>query len=509
MHNKSNEMQNYNYSIKFEDSPLGSLSTKAQFGIVGGVVGVFALVVTDAALSLQEWVLLPEIGVIALTALGARYYMKKNNINLMEQLKNLNWDALIPGCEPPVVEGTIVQEEEEEEGQPKEADESELDLELVAEDCLFLSNSLRPHANAVFSNRVAILGIPGAGKSNTVAVFAEELGRFGAPLVIFDTENEYGPLCTGRYFKRPFIADRYSVNLETAFSFGEQIMEERLQVVLNLDSYDDDDLAALIMIDVIRGIQKWEEALSNDDRIPCAIILDEAAVWLPQNPKDSMLSKTEDDEGRTTLEKLQQIFFSVVVRRGRKRGIGFILASQRSAEIDKRAIASAQWKFLQEQNMPNDLKVYHEFGVEKEIVQALGPGQAFVLGPGVKGVHQLRKRNSPDNAKTPGLESLRKRRYTEGLAARAAEMRTPVTEPVQAAQQPARPSGGIQSQLERTAQKYQKAREAWENGATSIRKLMPVMGLNFNQTRDLVDEMHRKGLIDKYEKSRSGNEESV
>jgi hypothetical protein len=135
-----------------------------------------------------------------------------------------------------------------------------------------------------------------------------------------------------------------------------------------------------------------------------------------------MLSKTKDDDGYTTLDKLQKIFFSVVVRRGRKRGIGFILASQRSAEIDKRAISSAQWKFLHLQNQPNDLDVYHDFGVDKAVAQSLAPGQAFVLGPSVKGIHQLRKRNSPDNAKTPGLESLRKRRFTESLASRATQV---------------------------------------------------------------------------------------
>lgn len=299
-------------------------------------------------------------------------------------------------------------------------------VEAPGEDSMFLSRTLFPHANAVFSNRVAILGIPGAGKSNTVAVFAEELGKFGAPLVIFDTENEYRPLCAKPYFHRPFAANCNNVDLEMAFSFGQRIMDERLQVVLNLDSYDDDDRAALIMIDIIKGIQKWEEALANDDRIPCAVILDEAAVWLPQNGKESMLSKQKDEDGYTTLDKLQKVFFSVVVRRGRKRGIGFILASQRSAEIDKRAIASAQWKFLHLQNQPNDLEVYADFGVDKVTAQALRQGEAFVIGPGVKGVHQLRKRNSTDNAKTPGLESLRKRRYTESLAGKAAQMTLPV-----------------------------------------------------------------------------------
>src|SRR5439155_17113157 len=44
---------------------------------------------------------------------------------LVAQFKNLNWDALLPGYEPPMVEGSI-EVEEEEEALPKEAPHEEL-----------------------------------------------------------------------------------------------------------------------------------------------------------------------------------------------------------------------------------------------------------------------------------------------------------------------------------------------------------------------------------------------
>src|ERR1700726_3397067 len=117
MHN-NNELEKYDYSGGFGTSPLGSLSTGAQVGLVGSFVGVFGLAMGDALLGIGEWAVLPEVAACAITYLGVRYYLKRNSIDLVAQFKNLNWDALLPGYEPPVVEGSI---EVEEGAQPKEA----------------------------------------------------------------------------------------------------------------------------------------------------------------------------------------------------------------------------------------------------------------------------------------------------------------------------------------------------------------------------------------------------
>ncbi len=501
----------------YESSALMNLSNGQQAGIVAVFIGTPALAAMNVIIGFAE------LAIVATIVEGAsatiiffivKFILARRGIDLgetiKEKLRTANWAALLPEVlqtEVLAVEGSIephnVQEvvsDLQEAVLPVEpVQESQSVLETQDEDSMFISRTLYPHANAVFSNRVAILGIPGAGKSNTVAVFAEELGKFGAPLVIFDTENEYKPLCAQPYFHRPFVADYSNVSLEVAFSFGQRIMDERLQVVLNLDSYDDDDLAAKIMIDIIKGIQHWEESLANDDRIPCAIILDEAAVWLPQNGKESMLSKQKDENGYTTLDKLQKIFFSVVVRRGRKRGIGFILASQRSAEIDKRAIASAQWKFLHLQNQPNDLEVYKEFGVDGKTAQALGRGEAFVIGPDVKGVHQIRKRNSPDNAKTPGLESLRKRRYTESLAGRASQMvlpTIPVTEPVKTVEsRPIEQSHMSRYSSPKLNPTLERALKLYNGGCTSYRDLGKAMNVGKDTAGAYIQQLKARKLV--------------
>lgn len=311
-------------------------------------------------------------------------------------------------------------------GTPEDEQETAMYNPAIHRDHFYFGDTLFPHADRILSGRKAIFGVSDAGKSNNIAVICEELGRFGLlspdlciPIVYFDSEDEARGLCSKRYFRNPCWMDAQTLTVQNAFEFAQRVMNERLQVVVNLQSYEDVD-AALVMFSLIRGIQYWEEALPNDDRIPCEVILDEAAVWLPQNSSESSLSKAmvEDPEGQpdgegnippvSVLSLLHRIFFSMVVRRGRKRGIGFTLATQRIAEIDKRAL-QANYLILMRQTMTADFAVYKKYGIEANEAAALKPGQAYVFSSQeVKSLHQFRRRQSPSGAKTPGLGNLRK-----------------------------------------------------------------------------------------------------
>lgn len=281
----------------------------------------------------------------------------------------------------------------------------------VCSQYLNLGEVFKPHINQVLSNRIAILGMPNAGKTNTVSVLCEELGKRGVPLIVFDTKPEYAKLCAKPYFTNPYKASAKNVK-HNAFEFGQQIMRECLQVVLDLTSYGDSDVAALVMIGIINGIWAWEYALPNDKRVPVMIVLDEAHQWLPQQQNLTDVSKSKDEEtGVSLFTQLQKAFFKVI-NLGRSYGIGIVVSTQRPQNIDKRAINPHEWKILLKANAPNDLKVYEEYGVAGEVAQKLHMGQAYIIGPGeyCNGeVYQIRKRKSPDDSKTPGFENLRKK----------------------------------------------------------------------------------------------------
>jgi Helicase HerA, central domain len=304
------------------------------------------------------------------------------------------------------------------EGGPGESDPDAEGEAYEDDGCLFLGSTLRPHADSIFSNRLVILGMPGAGKSNAVAVLAEELGQFDAPLITFDRKPEYGPLCAEPYLTRPYRAGAHNLTPENAYAFGQRVMRERLHVVVDLASYQSDVSASLIMVNLIDSVSKWQELLANEQRLPCTFVLEEAHYWLPESEGLSTIRGVKSKKtGEPLLSRLQQTFFNLA-NVGRSFGMGLIVSTQRPANVDKRLIAVAEWRLLLKALEPADLRVYRGFGLDGEQAMSLDSkqGEAYVIGPGVKGVHRIRRRYSPDEAKTPGLANIRNANRQEQMA---------------------------------------------------------------------------------------------
>jgi Helicase HerA, central domain len=265
------------------------------------------------------------------------------------------------------------------------------------------------HIDDLLSNRIAILGMPGQGKSNAVAKFCEVIAPFEPPLIIYDSKPEYTQLCQAPYFLNPYRVNASNLSPEQAKGFGIILMENRLQAVVDLTSYEADQ-AAMVMIGINSGIRTYETVQESDARLPVVVVLDEAHIWLPQSGSQSIVSKEKDENGRSLFTRLQNSFIWLV-NTGRSFGIASIISTQRPANIDKRIIAPAEWKLLLKANMPNDLAVYKEFGLDKDEARKLSVGQAHIVGPGdfsEGAIYQIGKRQSPDAAKTPGLANLRK-----------------------------------------------------------------------------------------------------
>jgi hypothetical protein len=302
-----------------------------------------------------------------------------------------------------------------------------LEGQLDAASLMRLAHDLVFDPDKMLSGRVSVFGLPNSGKSNLIAKLCEELGRLYVPFVLADTEDEYSQLVDERrtWLKNGYTAGNPSayedgtpphfipVEQAGAYYFGQMVLEHGFQVVLNLESYETEEEAALVMCEVVRGMRDWEQSQVSDERVSCFFILEEAATWLPQNTAEIKERLTPQ-----TLSLLQNTMFNTVVRKGRKRGLGFIFATQRPAEIDKRAMKSS-WRFLMWQTEKNDLDVYEEMcpGIDRVKVQRFAPGEAVVMGPGILLHTRLEQRRSPDCAKTPGLASV-KRRYGNGRGQR-------------------------------------------------------------------------------------------
>ena len=389
-------------------------------------------------------------------------------------------------------------------------DETEdLPATILEEHPLYLSDSFQPDVNSLLGATALLCGMRRSGKSNGIAVMAEELGRYYCPLCIGDSEDEYGPLTDHRYLPRgkwagsaallpqmeaAGMCDYVAVDLNGAYAFGQAIVRDVLQVVLHLKSYESDDEAAEIMTEIIYGMHDWEASRHNRERVPCTFILDEASKWLPQRLEESNLDKD-------VLSLLQQALFGTVVRRGGKQGLGLILATQRIAELDKRALQS-QWKFLFRQTEAIDIGLYTRLGLERDEVSTLQQGECFLFSPTVIGFRtQLRPRYSPHLAHTPGLSELashlRRVRPLELVSQHYAsiEAASPVTghdeqQGAGIAATPAPVRNKPKTELERVREAYR------ENPQTSYRELGEKLGMGKDKVGDLLKELRERGMLD-------------
>lgn len=235
---------------------------------------------------------------------------------------------------------------------------------------------------------VAALGITGSGKTNTAAVLIEELLANGLPLTIVDIEGEYYGL------KEQYdllIAGRsehaeLEVSPENASALATVSVERGLSVILDLSDYTQDETYAFL---VAYFTALWEAA--SKVKRPYQIVLEEAHEFIPQ--------------GAST--PLKQIITRIALR-GRKRGLGIILMSQRSAKVEKDVLTQTSLLFLHKVVHPTDMKVYKDLiplpaSEVEATVGALVPGSVVVVSNHRPVVAHIRLRHTFHAGSTPDL----------------------------------------------------------------------------------------------------------
>lgn len=248
-------------------------------------------------------------------------------------------------------------------------------------------NVLNLSIDEVIGQRISVLGISGSGKTNTVATLAEEL-LTRLSMTIVDVEGEYFGLKEKYHLLVAGRSEHAEVPLfaENAAAIAEMSIRRGISVILDLSEYDQDEMQAILLTYFER---LW--TLSTSLKSPYEVIIEEAHEFVPQGL-------------RTPLKTILTRF----ALRGRKRGVGVILASQRSAKVEKDLLTQANLLFLQNVVHPTDLSVYKDLiplpakHVEQQ-VRDLVPGEAFV----VRGKHvdrvSIRKRHTFHAGATPTL----------------------------------------------------------------------------------------------------------
>jgi len=246
----------------------------------------------------------------------------------------------------------------------------------------------------------AILAKRGKGKTNTAVVMAEEMIGAGHPVVMIDPVGVWHGIrssADGQAEGLPVVifgGDHGDVPLEPTAGdvVADFVVDQRVPVVL--------DLSLLSKTASRSFMTKFIERIYHRNRDALHVIVDEADAFAPQRAQA---------DGARLLGAMEDL-----VRRGRARGIGVTLITQRPAVLHKDVLTQAEVLIALGMTGPRDVAAIDEWvRLHAEEDQArdlkaslpsLPVGTAWVWSPGWLEVLQrvkIRARHTFDSSATP------------------------------------------------------------------------------------------------------------
>lgn len=246
----------------------------------------------------------------------------------------------------------------------------------------------------------AILGKRGSGKTSTAVVMVEEMISAGLPVVVVDPVGVWWGLrssADGSGDGLPVVifgGDHADLPLQetTGTLLADVIIEQRFPAVI--------DLSALSKSAGRRFMADFAERLYHRNRRALHLVLDEADLHAPQRTAA---------EGARLLGAIEDL-----VRRGRARGLGCTLITQRPAVLNKDILGQAEVLITLRMTGPRDVAAIDEWvrlhaqdddaQEVKGSLPSLPVGTAWVWSPGWLALLQrvaVRARQTFDSSATP------------------------------------------------------------------------------------------------------------
>jgi hypothetical protein len=247
---------------------------------------------------------------------------------------------------------------------------------------------------------MAILAMSGAGKSNAAVRTAEVMQAAGIPWVAIDPKGDwYGVRSNaagdGAGLSVPIFGGLHGdLPLEPTAGrlIAEMVAERRLTCVLDVSEFDTRQHQ-------FRFLADFADSLLRRNRDPLHLFLEEADDYLPQRP-------SERGELPRCLGAWQRL-----VKRGRFRGVGATIISQRSAAVNKDVLDMAEALIVLRTTAPLDRKAIlgwvraHAGAVDLvDSLPELADGEAWVWSPqwlGLTARVQFDRRKTFDSGGTP------------------------------------------------------------------------------------------------------------
>ncbi|WP_292519046.1 DUF87 domain-containing protein [Methanoculleus sp.] len=238
-------------------------------------------------------------------------------------------------------------------------------------------------AQELVTGRTCIIAQSGAGKSWGIAVLCEQLLLARVGFCLIDTEGEYSSLRDR--FPLLWIGSGKGCDADIEWANLRELMHEaicsRTAVIFDVSEADMQakvTLLADVLYDLESGLKQ-----------PFLLIVEEADKFIPQSGD--------------SVKKIEEIS-----RRGRKRGLGLLVATQRPSLVTKNVLSQCNSQILGKLSIENDLKaVSLFFSSRKEAGELadLEPGEFFVMGRlrGEKTRMRFRDRICEHRGTTPRL----------------------------------------------------------------------------------------------------------
>lgn len=258
--------------------------------------------------------------------------------------------------------------------------------------------------------RISIIGNPGMGKSNLMAVLAEEAYGQGIPFVFFDPN---GDACSLRELGPDVVvvgrADHEDRLRQAHYPLGDirtdaaelmrMVLVDGYSVVVDLSDQDDPDLSQIAFAQLVN--EHFKQA--GKVRTPVLVLVDEAHLFAPEGKADEF-----ETASRKALFR--------VAHDGRKRGMMLAVSSQRSTFLSKRVIFGSNVRIFGKTTYRSDYdQVVRKYlsVVSFQQLLRLRAGEVFVVGEGIMsegnlGRVQVNRRKTTDLGRTPVIRARKK-----------------------------------------------------------------------------------------------------
>lgn len=268
-------------------------------------------------------------------------------------------------------------------------------------DKLNLAPNLSLPAEAV-TQTFAILAKRGMGKTYTASVMAEEMLKAKSHVIIIDPVGVWWGLrssADGKGDGLPIIiagGEHADIPLQPGGGelLADLVVDKRISIVI--------DLSLMRKGQQVKFMTDFAETLYRRNRNAVHLILDEADAFAPQRPmpgEAQMLGAIED-----------------IVRRGRARGIGVTMITQRPSVLNKNVLTQIEVLIALRLTAPLDqkavdewVKTHAEEGQRQEFMASLPSlpvGTAWFWSPGWLNLFErvkVRKRETMDSSSTPKI----------------------------------------------------------------------------------------------------------